>query len=506
MQRGKASSLVVLLLGLAWSVSAELKFDTVAVNVAGGPRGLCATIGDTDSDGRNEVVVGSNADQVVRVLRLSASGAVVELASAPVAIPAGWGCTSLTVVDMDNDGDRDIALWLRANGPGGRLVVLTSQGETLTPATYATPDTDACYGAAIADVNGDALPDVVTCSVGWYTSTSAVFIAYNSLGPDKFTAFDTLDVPQDASVKTFVADFDLDGDADIGVASHPWGPNAGTLFLQRATGGFDPLPFAAGDGREAINLAFADLDGDGDQEMVTDSAIPHAHSDRVQIYGLHADGFPHSVSLLAGPDVYQPNVSDFNGDGLLDIAVNDRLDRRLRFYWGLPAGGIDAAGEVLGSAELSAISHWEGGIGDQQLSSGDVDGDGDVDLLLTTEGIVLIRNDGDLPDVTPPEIHQILASPAALWPPNGKLVKVVLEVLAADDVDPMPSSRIVAVTANEPIDASDWKVVGPLEVWLRAERAGGGIGRVYAITVECTDSSGNGSVATVQVVVPHDQR
>ena len=40
---------------------------------------------------------------------------------------------------------------------------------------------------------------------------------------------------------------------------------------------------------------------------------------------------------------------------------------------------------------------------------------------------------------------------------------------------------------------------------LRAERAGGGTGRVYTICVKCEDASGNIAEATVDVTVPHDQ-
>lgn len=51
----------------------------------------------------------------------------------------------------------------------------------------------------------------------------------------------------------------------------------------------------------------------------------------------------------------------------------------------------------------------------------------------------------------------------------------------------------------------DWVITGPLTVDLRAERSGKGSGRVYTITVECSDASGNTATKTVTVTVPHDQ-
>ena len=53
----------------------------------------------------------------------------------------------------------------------------------------------------------------------------------------------------------------------------------------------------------------------------------------------------------------------------------------------------------------------------------------------------------------------------------------------------------------------DWLITGDLTLELRAERSGRSKeGRVYTITVQCADASGNSSTAEVTVTVPHDQR
>ena len=76
------------------------------------------------------------------------------------------------------------------------------------------------------------------------------------------------------------------------------------------------------------------------------------------------------------------------------------------------------------------------------------------------------------------------------------------------------------MTANEPAlgpgsgnTDPDWIVSEPgpkvspamLGVELRAERAGGGTGRVYRIDITCTDTSGNTTAGSTTVTVPHDQ-
>jgi len=80
----------------------------------------------------------------------------------------------------------------------------------------------------------------------------------------------------------------------------------------------------------------------------------------------------------------------------------------------------------------------------------------------------------------------------------------------ADLVDTAPTTRIISVTSNEPENGSgdgdtapDWEITSALTLNLRAERTGGGSGRVYTITVESSDRDGNASMRTVDVTVPH---
>jgi hypothetical protein len=116
-------------------------------------------------------------------------------------------------------------------------------------------------------------------------------------------------------------------------------------------------------------------------------------------------------------------------------------------------------------------------------------------------------------DTTPPEIESVSTDPISLWPPNHKMNPVTVEVTVSDICDPDATCNVVEVTSNEPVNGlgdgntePDWEITGALTVNLRAERAGGGDGRIYTIVVECSDASGNTSAASVDVVVPHDQR
>lgn len=109
-------------------------------------------------------------------------------------------------------------------------------------------------------------------------------------------------------------------------------------------------------------------------------------------------------------------------------------------------------------------------------------------------------------DVTPPVIDNITASPNVIWPPNKKFTSVTINFTVSDNCDASSLIRVnLTVTCNEKITSSDYQVIDAHHVSLRADREGNGTGRIYTITITCSDTKGNSSTQSVQVKVPHDQ-
>src|SRR6185369_15790000 len=111
-------------------------------------------------------------------------------------------------------------------------------------------------------------------------------------------------------------------------------------------------------------------------------------------------------------------------------------------------------------------------------------------------------------DLTAPVISSVAASTSVIVPADGAFVPVTVSVAKSDNCDPSPVVQIISVTSNEPVTgpgdktSPDWVITGNLTVNLRAERAQKGNGRIYTITVQCTDASGNSSTGVTTVFVP----
>jgi hypothetical protein len=107
----------------------------------------------------------------------------------------------------------------------------------------------------------------------------------------------------------------------------------------------------------------------------------------------------------------------------------------------------------------------------------------------------------------------VTVTPDLLWPVNHKYVTVTATVDVWDNLDENPMLELVSVTSSEPDNdigdghtEDDIVIVDDFTFLLRAERAGGGDGRIYTITYKATDVCGNETWARAFVTVPHDQR
>jgi uncharacterized protein (TIGR03118 family) len=187
------------------------------------------------------------------------------------------------------------------------------------------------------------------------------------------------------------------------------------------------------------------------------------------------------------------------------------------FNFGDPTKGpghisaFDSKGNFLGllqdtsGAPISLDGLWT-------LTFGNDQGAGSSSVLYFTAGIQnqLHGLFGSLEACIAPAISGVSASPDELWPPNHKMVPVMVNYAVNDNCDPAPVCSL-SVSDNEGEGGGsghtspDWIVLDAHHVDLRAERAGTGNGRVYTIAISCQDKLGLSSNTTTAVTVAHDQ-
>jgi len=224
--------------------------------------------------------------------------------------------------------------------------------------------------------------------------------------------------------------------------------------------------------------------------------------------------------LAAVPAAAQVLVADAGEDLLLECAAEGAsatLDGTLSTVDGLPA-----------QTDPNAAFLWEGvGVVFDDPASPTPTGTFPVGLttvtltLVYTEPVSLAETavtdtvDVSVGDNTPPTVEAV-ADPSILWPPNHKLHQVDVTLVVTDACDPEPTVVLTSLTSNEPDDGEgDGNTVGDIQeaeigtddrsFLLRAERMGGGSGRIYAATYGAADLSGNSTDGVVQILVPHDQ-
>jgi hypothetical protein len=198
----------------------------------------------------------------------------------------------------------------------------------------------------------------------------------------------------------------------------------------------------------------------------------------------------------AGPDVTVEQESYAGTQVILNGTATNTVSTRFNFTWS--ENGI-VLKEEANVTDTTLVYTFNLGTHIITLSATDEAGNTGSDNVTVT-----------VVDTTPPEIT-VSVTPDSLWPPNHKYVQVEANVTAQDVCDPSPTITFVSITSNEPDNGigdgntvNDITMLSNYTFEFRAERAGNGVGRVYTITYQATDASGNSAQASATVTVNHN--
>jgi hypothetical protein len=301
----------------------------------------------------------------------------------PAATIAGnqVGAHSAAIADFDRDGDQDV---VAASRDDGKIILYRNNGQPtpgFTPQLLTTAS--GVYAIAATDLNGDGDPDVAAAAVGVVdpsaaesavqAATGVLLWLENNGGPNP--TFIRRDVAGGLAYPVALdsGDLDNDGDPDLLVALR----DGNRILGYRNNGGAAPsfsLFQPASDGNGMVDVTIGDLDRDGKLDFVAASE----NDDRIAWYR-NLGGLAFSPSVLRQGSGLDPQkdyaksvaLADFNQDGRLDVAYGSEDGGVIGWYAGPGPNG----GGWIHRQIIAGLDHIK------MVTAADLDRDGDIDLL-----------------------------------------------------------------------------------------------------------------------------
>jgi len=432
--------------------------------------------GDLDRDGDLDLIVGTY-DGTIRYLENTGSAATPAFVSRPHAVPNEFvGYSSPALGDLDGDGDLDlVASWVFSSGDdlhyfenraGRRLVWISGAGPANPFADLSVAEL--ASSPALGDLDGDGDLDLVS---GTYFY--GLFRYFENIGSATSPAFaqrtGAADPFDGLSIGRYSAPAlgDLDGDGDLDLVA---GAYDGSFFYFENTGSAASPAFAARTGNanpldgEDVGFRSAptlgDIDGDGDLDLFS------GEEDYTLAY-FENTGSAASAAFVKRTgaqdpldgQVFQlqpaPSLGDLDGDGDLDL-VADAYTFSVYFE----NRGSPASPAFLPRSDSQDLLPLEIAFLLRAVTPGDLDGDGDLDLVGGESGGFFLLLENALME----------PSPSSFELPGGA------NPLAGEDVGSHATSALGDLDADGDFDLVAGAISNPLRFF---ENTGSAVAPAY---------------------------
>jgi glucose/arabinose dehydrogenase/chitodextrinase len=360
-----------------------------AVGLPAGTNTHSVSIVDLNADGRADLVAANAGSSTASVWLGKGDGTF----GARADLATGSAPKHIGVADLNKDGRPDL---VSANQDASSVsVLLAGNGGAFLPAVN-YPVCANAHESAIADFNRDGSLDVmVACWGGSVVS----FLPGRGDG----TLGSRVDIPAGANPHSVVAaDFNGDGFLDAAIANH--GSADVSVLLGRGDGTFaGQARYGVGGGPHSIRTG--DIDKDGRVDLVT----ANDETNNVSVLRGRADGtFNPATQHAVGSVPKGVALADVNADGSLDVLTANTAGN----YPTCCNPGGDTITLLAGNGDgtFGASSTYTVGLTPFSVAAGDLDGDGDLDVVTAnwhSNSVSILKNLGG--GDPPPSIGNVTA-------------------------------------------------------------------------------------------------
>lgn len=281
---------------------------------------------------------------------------------APVSYGLAGGGAKMDTGDVNGDGIRDVLIV--HDTTAGFSVLFGNSAGTFPTAPTVVSVGEAVHSIVLGDVDGDGDKDVVLGS-----QANPKVLIYKNNGAGIFTSFSNC-VPSFDGVRG-VRLGDLDGDGDLDLVTSAWGDVFWDTFLNNGSGTFGSR-VSRFSGSAAFDIYLADINSDGNLDIV------NVKGDIRFGDGLGGFGAMTDTPTLFSQWSQGSALTDFNGDGFLDIALGVYSGAQLLVSLGSGTGVFGAATQIgTPSQPIRTIS-------------ADYNGDTRPDLAVALDGSALL--------------------------------------------------------------------------------------------------------------------
>lgn len=388
-------------------------------------------IGDLNGDGKADLALSHTGSNVVSVFRNTNNGNTEISFNTKVDFTSNSGTRSVAIGDLDGDGKPDLATansnssfisvfrnteitstpppiitsFTPISAKPGDVVTITGTNFNTTPANNIVffGATKATVSAATATQLTVTVPTGATYGPITELNTGTSLAAYsmsnfNPIYSPSKTSITLTDFSAKVNFTTgtspssiSLADFDNDGKPDLAVTN--FSSSSVSVFRNTSTNGSvdigsmaNKIDFTTGAG--PYSVAIGDVDSDGKPDLI----VSNANSKTVSILrnttsAVGSISFAGKIDFITGSSPQIVSTGDIDGDGKIDLAVINYGSRNLSIFRNTSTG--------VSSVSFEGKLDFATGDFPNSVAIGDLDGDGKPDLAVsnsTANSLSTFRN------------------------------------------------------------------------------------------------------------------